>query len=382
MKYPLIRATLLAACGLALDTPLWGEAPPAVAGIIAPSTQPATQPATRPALKELSENVKKALDWLVKNQQAKGAWSQGEESQAMGGGMEKVKDAPNVADTCMAAMALMRPGSTPKHGPYADHLSKAVDFVCAEVEHADEKSLYVTQLQGTRTQTKLGTYIDTFLAARLLSEVKDDMPSQENTKRVNDALAKVIKKIELNQKDDGRWANVGWAPVLAQAEASKALNLASAKGATVSEATRLRVEQVAMADFNASSAAARIQRAGSNVGGSSATGSTGPLAKPIAGGDVGGAVATTLAPTVARALRLATPRRCRRQPCSAPARAMPASPCIPPALRSPPCKHLPTSMPPSAACTKTSSKIPPPARPRKWTKPERCWHASTPATPS
>ena len=33
---------------------------------------------------------------------------------------------PNVADTCIAALALIRSGSTPREGPYKDAIAKAV----------------------------------------------------------------------------------------------------------------------------------------------------------------------------------------------------------------------------------------------------------------
>jgi len=69
-------------------------------------------------------------------------------------------------------------------------------------------------------------------------------------KRVESALAKVIKKIEGNQKEDGRWANEGWAPTLAQAQASKALNTAAQSGMKVDEKVRERTESSARAEFS------------------------------------------------------------------------------------------------------------------------------------
>src|SRR6266404_7011361 len=66
--------------------------------------------------KPLSENVKKGLAYLVSQQHANGGWSQGEESAQMGNSGDKIKDLPNVADTCMAALTLLRAGNTPKEG--------------------------------------------------------------------------------------------------------------------------------------------------------------------------------------------------------------------------------------------------------------------------
>ena len=56
------------------------------------------------------------------------------------------------------------------------NLLDAVKFVCGEIEESDKDSLYVTPTRGTRVQIKLGPYIDTFSAAVLLPEVKDQMP--------------------------------------------------------------------------------------------------------------------------------------------------------------------------------------------------------------
>ncbi len=168
----------------------------------------------------------------------------------MGNTLEKIKASPNIADTCMAVMALVRSGSTPSTGEYKDNALKAVNFVCGQIEESREKELFITDLRGTRTQMKLGTYIDTFMAAQMLAEIKKDMPDSIGKAHVENALAKVMKKIELNQKEDGRWAGDGWAPVLAQAQASKAINAAAVNGVVVNEKVREAAEQVARAEFS------------------------------------------------------------------------------------------------------------------------------------
>ncbi|MGC8863545.1 MAG: hypothetical protein ACP5R5_12330 [Armatimonadota bacterium] len=96
-------------------------------------------PAVTP--KPLSDNVKKGLAWLAKTQQESGGWAQGEESEAMGHSLDNVRDKPNVADTCMAAMALIRAGSTPSKGQYATNVRSAVNYVCSQVEESDNDSL-------------------------------------------------------------------------------------------------------------------------------------------------------------------------------------------------------------------------------------------------
>ncbi len=247
---------------------------------------PAAGPTTRPEAKPISENVTKGLAWLAKNQLDSGAWGQGEESANMGGGAS-LKDQPNVADTCMTLMAFFRAGHSPKAGQFKTNVLKGVLFVCAQVEESDNKSLYITNLRSTRTQQKLGTFIDTFLAAQMLAELKDHMPDADGVKRVNNALGKVLEKIEMNQGKDGRWANEGWAPALAQAAAAKAINAAAATGARVSEEVRVKAETVARADFDKS-----VGGTGSiTLSGGAAATST-PAAGPVAvagrtGGDAG-----------------------------------------------------------------------------------------------
>jgi len=232
-------------------------------------TSPAPQldQAKRANPKELSDQVKKGLKWLAQTQLENGAWGQGEESAQMGTGDSKLKTSANVADTCMTLMAFIRSGNTPGSGEYKSNVNRAIAFLCAQVEESDEKSLFITTLRGTRTQGKLGQYIDTFLAAQVLAEVKNQMADESSTKRVNDALAKVIKKIELNQKEDGKWVNDGWAPTLAQAACAKALNTASVNGAVVSEQVRERAERYAQADFAVSQKVA----AGGIAGGTDST---------------------------------------------------------------------------------------------------------------
>src|SRR2546423_240794 len=111
MKRPLIRTAVWMASSFGiLGSAAYADDKPAPA---APATQPATQPAARHAPKALSENVKKGLAYLAHTQLPSGAWGQGDESQQMGNALDKIKTSPNVADTCMAVMAMVRSGSTP-----------------------------------------------------------------------------------------------------------------------------------------------------------------------------------------------------------------------------------------------------------------------------
>lgn len=198
----------------------------------------------------LDPRTERGLAWLAAHQNPDGGWSQGEESAEMGG-TESVADVSNVADTSMAALALLRAGSTPESGPHAEQLRRAVEFVSGEVLQSPAEGLAVTRVQGTRVQAKLGAAIDTFAAALLLAEVKDRMPMGEGRHRAQAALEKTIHKMERAQQTDGTWGRDGWAPALAQGLASKAINRAARNGLDVSEQVRVRAEDYARAQFDA-----------------------------------------------------------------------------------------------------------------------------------
>ncbi len=216
--------------------------------------------------KPLSASVKKGLDWLVEHQLAGGGWGEGEESQQMrrsGTEYESLRDQPNVADTSIAALALIRSGSTPREGHYRDAIAKAVRFVRSQIEESDAESLSVTPVKGTRVQQKLGPNIDTFLASMLLAEVKSRMPDEGSNKAVELALAKVVRKIERHQKEDGSFDGQGWAPILAQAMCGKGINRARQAGVSVPDILLARAENGAKRDFYAY----RPGMPGSTVGG-------------------------------------------------------------------------------------------------------------------
>lgn len=202
--------------------------------------------------KPLSDNVKKGLEFLAKTQLKNGGWGQGEESQQMGQNLG-MKDTPSVADTAVCTLALIRAGSTPAEGPYAAQVRKGIEYMCAEIEEADSQSLFISKTRGTRVQSKLGQYVDTFMGAMVLAEVKGKMGDAAANKRVLAALDKVMDKIEKNQKSDGTWASDGWAPTISQAMGAKALNKAAQAGIVVSEDVRARTETNARGQYDAKS---------------------------------------------------------------------------------------------------------------------------------
>lgn len=200
----------------------------------AKSTDAASAPAVKP--KAISPNVQKGLDYLIEMQDASGGWGQGggwRQSGNQGGRVEgnDAKDRPDLGNTCIATLALIRAGNTPQEGKYSKNVARAVAFICDRVEGADKDSLYVTDVRDTQLQVKIGPYVDTFLAGLVLSELKGKMPAD---KRLVAALDKTISKIEKNQKSDGTFAgNGGWASVLSLGLNSKFINRAAQNGAAV-----------------------------------------------------------------------------------------------------------------------------------------------------
>lgn len=68
------------------------------------------------AQKPLSENTVKELAYLVGKQLDNGGWSEGEESACIASVGKINRESANVADTCMAPMALVRAGNLPDKG--------------------------------------------------------------------------------------------------------------------------------------------------------------------------------------------------------------------------------------------------------------------------
>ncbi len=205
-------------------------------------------PAVEP--KPFTANVKSGLAWLLEQQHQNGGWSQGEESRHMGTSMQNLKDKTNVGDTCATLLALLRSGSSPSTGPYAQNILAGLTYICTEIREADATSLYVTKTRGTRLQMKLGTFIDTFLASMVLAEVKGTMPDEAGEKMIADAFHKVMDKIERNQRPDGTFGGTGWANALSMSMASKGINRMVQNGGEVSEQVRARLEEYAARNFD------------------------------------------------------------------------------------------------------------------------------------
>jgi hypothetical protein len=193
--------------------------------------------------KDLSAQVKKGLEYLVKAQQDDGGWNQGGGWRTGGTGRvegAKVEDPSDIGNTCFALLALLRAGNTATEGAYKENVKKGLAFVILKVEKADKDSLYVTDVRNTQLQSKIGPYVDTFLVNLVLAEYRGKSGDQE--KKLVAALEKTMTKIVRHQTADGGFAgNGGWAPTLSMGIANKSIARAKERGATVDDVVLKRV---------------------------------------------------------------------------------------------------------------------------------------------
>lgn len=196
--------------------------------------------------------VEKGAKWLVSTQGKDGGWGQdGGETSYVRQGEHLESSGNDVANTAVAAAALLHSGSTPVTGEYRAALARAVDFILQRVDSSPLDSLEVTTLHGTQIQRKLGPYIDTFLTSKLLAELDGQMGDARANAHVRRALQKCVAKIEKNQLKDGSWNMAGgWAPILGTSMASRSLYMAQKKGVVVSETAMNKVK-----DYTANGAA-------------------------------------------------------------------------------------------------------------------------------
>src|SRR5579862_7905581 len=192
----------------------------------------------------ISTAVDKGIKWLVSVQGDDGGWGQdGGETSYVRQGERLESNGNDVANTAVAAEALLHAGNTPTSGAYRESLQRAVRFVMEHVERSPADGLAVTDLNGTQIQRKLGPYIDTFLTSKLLADLDGNMGNARENARVRRSLEKCVAKVEKSQLKDGSW-NIagGWAPILGTSMASQSLYVAKAKGVPVADKAMAQVD--------------------------------------------------------------------------------------------------------------------------------------------
>ncbi len=227
---------------LADKLPKSGEgAKPSTTEAVKESSEPGQKVAIAPP-KPITEEIRKGLAYLAKVQNKDGGWGQGGGWRLgrKGGGRvnpAQAEDRSDVGNTCIAMLSILRFGADLRTGQYAENLRKGADFLMTHIEkNGQDDSLFVTHVRDTQLQSKIGRYVDTFLAAQMLAELKGMMLTPEAEKRRSDLLDKVIVKIGKHQQDNGAIkGNGGWASVLSQGLCSRGLNAARLAGAKVTD---------------------------------------------------------------------------------------------------------------------------------------------------
>src|SRR5216684_380383 len=139
-KVPLLTVLLIVGgAALAALSALRASDPPAKQNRDRPETARAERlkaPAVKP--KPLSNSIEKGLAYLVSQQHENGGWGQGGGWRNDLQGTSRIEganvsDPPDVANTCITTLALLRVGHTPKEGNYANNLARAVDFICKNI---------------------------------------------------------------------------------------------------------------------------------------------------------------------------------------------------------------------------------------------------------
>jgi Prenyltransferase and squalene oxidase repeat len=234
--------------------------------------------------------VDKGMKWLVSVQGKDGGWGQdGGETSYVRQGERLESNGNDVANTAVAAEALLHTGNTPTRGEYRQPLQRAIRFILEHVERSPADGLAVTDLTGTQIQRKLGPYIDTFLTSKLLAELDGNMGDEQANARVRRSLEKCVAKVEKGQLKDGSW-NIagGWAPILGTSMASQSLFIAKEKAVPVPQAAMQRVEVYTEATVAPPPPAAVPTGKGAGVG--SGVGGAVASAGPVSGRAFGGLV--------------------------------------------------------------------------------------------
>jgi hypothetical protein len=195
-------------------------------------------------------SVKKGLDWISQAQGKDGGWGSGSHYNQNVLDPHAVPSDP--ASTSLVAMALLRTDNTIEKGVYSKQLKSSLEFLLKTVENCPANQPYLTTLENTQPQTKLGRNIDVILTAQFFTNILRYPVSNESLKkRITVALDKCIARIQKSQDNDGSWKDGGWAPVLQSALANNALESAAGVGRNVDSAVITRSRNYQNSNFDA-----------------------------------------------------------------------------------------------------------------------------------
>lgn len=174
----------------------------------------------------------RAYAWLVRARNNDGGYAAG--SHAHQEVMDPHAAPSDPATTAMVGMALLRAGSTPDAGRFAEVLAPATEFLLKAVETSSPDALNITPLTGTQIQVKLGQNIDVALTAQYLSNLLGRTSANDARRaRWMKALNSCSDKLQRAQAANGSVQGSGWAGVLQSSFAANALESAQHAGAEV-----------------------------------------------------------------------------------------------------------------------------------------------------
>ncbi|MCW8133849.1 MAG: hypothetical protein KIS92_26110 [Planctomycetota bacterium] len=130
---------------------------------------------------KVEEAVKRACDWLAKNQDKEGG----------------LKSSYSVAATGLAGLAWLATGSTPHEGPYAENIRRAINFLLK----CQAKNGYISENGGYGPSSMYGHGYSTQFLTQAYGMVRD----QELGTKLHDAVQRAVNLIEGTQNQFGGW---------------------------------------------------------------------------------------------------------------------------------------------------------------------------------
>ena len=157
----------------------------------------------------------KGAKWLKSVQKADGGWGAGS------WGTDDVNASSDVATTAMSVLALLRDGGGVETHQAA--ITRAVAFVTRTIEESPKTSPELNSPGQTQPQYKLGSLVDTHLAALMLGELVGTLDEGSNV-AMDQAYDRILGKVQMAQNADGSFDSNGWAPILSSSIAATALD--------------------------------------------------------------------------------------------------------------------------------------------------------------
>ncbi|MDB5296143.1 MAG: hypothetical protein JWO31_2126 [Phycisphaerales bacterium] len=203
-----------------------------------------------PGKQEPPAAVGDLMEWLTVEQLEDGGWNNRLTRSLPDHLHARTKPKPGtsyVADTAVAALALLRTGNTPSRGTYRVEAKRAADYLYAAAGRSGP-GLYTANPAGGETpfSARVGPQIATSLTLLYFAELRDPV---SGIKPYDGEVEHLVRKLEQNQRPDGGWGTANHAPLLGHAVSVWALESAVRHGMTVDPAVLLKAELYAMSEL-------------------------------------------------------------------------------------------------------------------------------------